>query len=178
MEQNVDREKLFYDAGKYTYDFRTFNTIRTFGKDIYEDKITLEEADKDHSDLANLINEFTKKRPKSDEKKQEKIVTKNLCNFLNAREMVPNGFKSKIFLTKSTGTGILNTDNSKLKISTPKQMPQGLPIALAQVKGGNSSKNLLHEIRQIIYSLYQAKEITKKVYNNLMKSLSEWIQYL
>ena len=57
-------------------------------------------------------------------------------------------------------------------------MPQGLPIALAQVKGGNSSKNLLHEIRQIIYSLYQAKEITKKVYNNLMKSLSEWIQYL
>ena len=46
-----------------------------------------------------------------------------------------------------------------------------LPIALAQVKASNNSENLLNEIRQIIYSLYQAKEIAKKVYNNLMKSL-------
>ena len=74
--------------------------------------------------------------------------------------MVLNGFKSKIFLTKSTRTGILNTDNSKLKILRPKQMLQRLPIALAQVKAGNNSENLLNEIRQIIYSLYQAKEIT------------------
>ena len=50
-------------------------------------------------------------------------------------------------------------------------MLQRLPIALAQVKAGNNSKNLLNEMRQIIYSLYQAKEITEKVYNNLMKSL-------
>ena len=85
--------------------------------------------------------------------------------------MVLNGFKSKIFLAKSTGTGTLNTDNSKCKILTPKQMLQRLSIALAQVKAGNISENLLNEIRQIIYSLYQAKEITKKVYNNLMKSL-------
>ena len=85
--------------------------------------------------------------------------------------MVLNGFKSKIFLTKSTGTGMLNTDHSKLKILTPKQILQRLPIALAQVNAGNNSENLLNEIRQIIYSLYQAKEITKKVCNNLMKSL-------
>ena len=83
--------------------------------------------------------------------------------------MVRNGFKSKIFLTKSTGTGF--TDHSKLKILTSKQMLQRLPIALAQVKAGNNSENLLNEIRQIIYSLYQSKEITKKVCNNLMKSL-------
>ena len=50
-------------------------------------------------------------------------------------------------------------------------MLQKLPIALAQVNAGNNSENLLNEIRQIIYSLYQAKVITKKVYNNLMKSL-------
>ena len=85
--------------------------------------------------------------------------------------MVLNGFKSKIFLTKSTATGILNTDNSKLKILTSKQMLERLPIALAQVKAGNNSENLLNEIRQIVYSLYQSKEITKKVYNNLIKSL-------
>ena len=63
------------------------------------------------------------------------------------------------------------TKGKGLIILTPKQMPQRLPIALAQVKAANNSENLLNEIRQIIYSLYQAKEITKKVYNNLMKSL-------
>ena len=45
---------------------------------------------------------------------------------------------------------------------TPKQMLQRLPIALAQVKAGNNSENLFNEIRQIVYSLYQLKEITKK----------------
>ena len=46
-----------------------------------------------------------------------------------------------------------------------------LPIALAQVKAGNTFENLLNEIRQIIYSLYQAKEITKKMYKNMMNSI-------
>ena len=50
-------------------------------------------------------------------------------------------------------------------------MLQRLPIALAQVKAGNTSENLLNEIRQIIYSLYRTKEITKKVYNNIMNSI-------
>ena len=63
------------------------------------------------------------------------------------------------------------TKGTGLKILTPKQMLQQLHIALAQLKAGNNSENLLNEIRQIIYSLYQSKEITKKVYNNLMKSL-------
>ena len=49
-----------------------------------------------------------------------------------------------------------------IKILTPKQMLQRLPIALAQVKSGNASENLLNEIRQIIYSLYREKELTKK----------------
>ena len=72
---------------------------------------------------------------------------------------------------KSQGSGILDTDNSKLKILTAKQMLQRLQMALAQVKAGNNSENLLNDIRQIVYSLYQSKEITKKVYNNLIKSL-------
>ena len=63
------------------------------------------------------------------------------------------------------------TKGTRRKILTPKQMLQTLPIALAQVKAGKNSENLLNEIRQIIYSLYQSKEITKKVYNNLIKSL-------
>ena len=50
-------------------------------------------------------------------------------------------------------------------------MLQRLPIVLAQVKTGSTSENLLNEIRQIIYSLYRAKEITKKVYNKIMNSI-------
>ena len=59
-------------------------------------------------------------------------------------------------------------------------MLQRLPIALAQVKAGNNSEILLNEIRQIVYSLYQSKEITKKVCNNIIKSiqLNKWILYL
>ena len=85
--------------------------------------------------------------------------------------MVLNGFKNKIF----KGSGLLN---SKLKILTPKQMLQRLPTALAQVKAGNNSQNLLNEVRQIIYSLYQSKEITKKLYNNIIKSILKRIQCL
>ena len=48
-------------------------------------------------------------------------------------------------------------------------MLQRLPIAVAQVKASNTSESLLNEIRQIVYSLYQSKEITKKVYNNIIK---------
>ena len=62
------------------------------------------------------------------------------------------------------------TKGTGLKILTPKQMLQKLLIALAQVKAGNNSEGLLNKIRQIIYSLYQSKEITKKVCNNIIKS--------
>ena len=77
-----------------------------------------------------------------------------------------------MFSIKSNGSGILNPDHSKLKILAPKQMLQRLPIALAQVKAGNNSESLLNEIRQIVYSLYQSKQITKTVYNNIIKSIN------
>ena len=67
------------------------------------------------------------------------------------------------------------TKGKGLKIPTPKQMLQRLPIALAQVKAGNNSESLVNEIRlyiQIVYSLYQSKEIAKNVYNNIIKSIN------
>ena len=48
-------------------------------------------------------------------------------------------------------------------------MLQRLPVALSQVKARNTSENLINEIKPTIYSLYQEKEITKKVYNNSVK---------
>ena len=75
-------------------------------------------------------------------------------------------------MVKSKGAGILNPNHSKLKVLTPKQMLQRLPIALAQVNAGNNVESLLNEIRQIVCSLYHSKQITKKVYNNIFKSIN------
>ena len=50
-------------------------------------------------------------------------------------------------------------------------MLQRLPMSPAQVKAGNNSESLLNEIGQIVYSLYQSKDITKKVENNIIKSI-------
>ena len=62
-------------------------------------------------------------------------------------------------------------EGTELKILTPNQMLKILPIALAQIKAGSNSESLLNEIRQIVYSLYRSKEITKKVYNNIIKAI-------
>ena len=68
-----------------------------------------------------------------------------------------------IYESKQKGTGV--------KILTSNQMLKRLPIALAQIREGNNSESLLNEIRQIVYSLHRSKEITKKVYNNIIKSI-------
>ena len=173
IEKNVDREKLVYETNEYAYSFKTFQTIKIFGRDIYDGKITIEEADEYQKDkLVQIMNFKKNAKPRSPEKRQEKeIVLNNLYSFWEGREKVLDAFESKIFSIKSKGAGFLNPDRSKLKILTPKQMLQRLPIALAQVKAGNNSESLLNEIRQIIYSLYQSKQITKKVYNNIIKSI-------
>ena len=51
-------------------------------------------------------------------------------------------------------------------------MLQRLPTAFPQVKAGNNSEILLNEIRQIVYSLHQSKQITIKVYNNIISSIN------
>ena len=63
-----------------------------------------------------------------------------MYNFYEGRKKILDAFESKIFSTKSKGSGVLNPDYSKLKLLTPKQMLQRLPIALGQVKAGNNSE--------------------------------------
>ena len=88
-------------------------------------------------------------------KKKQKNILNSTQNLYYGRELVINAFKSGLFPLKSTAwTG--------LKILTPKQILQRLTIALAKVKAVNNSESLLNEIRQIVYSLYQSKQITKK----------------
>ena len=86
---------------------------------------------------------------------------------LQAREIVLKAFQSGIFPSSKES----QQEGEGLKILTPNQMLKRLPIALAQVKAGNNSDSLVNQIRQIVYSLYRSKEITKKVYNNIISSI-------
>ena len=74
-------------------------------------------------------------------------------------------------LMASEGKNKAKNEGKGLKILTPKQQIQRLPMALTHVKAGNNSASLLNGIRQILCSLCQLKEITKKVYNNIIKSI-------
>ena len=131
-----------------------------------------QEIQKDQENLKSGLREITSENPKYKEKYQL-YTTKNAKNLRDPRQKVINlcndyarsrseaVYKSK--QDETTGTGLI--------ILTSKKMLQRLPIALAQAKAGNNSESLLNEIRQVIYSLHQSKEITEKVYNNIIKSI-------
>ena len=75
----------------------------------------------------------------------------------------------------------LNNENQLgegLKILTLDQMLSRLPITLAQLKAGNNSQKLINEIRQLLYSLYCSKKLTKAIYNHLINAISKWKQSL
>ena len=101
-----------------------------------------------------------------------------LKNFtiLEEKFLIFFGDYTKIMLNSSYKPQQDETEGTGIKILTPKQMLQRLPISLAQVNTGNNSESLLNEMRQIVYSLYQSKEITKKVYNNILNRHNEIIK--
>ena len=95
--------------------------------------------------------------------KQKQLKTKERA-LLKEREMIYKAFESGIFLKPE------ELKQSKgLKILTPKQMLQRLPIVLAKIKAGNNLESILNKIRQIAYYFYQSKKITEKVDNNIIK---------
>ena len=172
IEKKLDRNKMVYKGTNKTYDFRKFKTIRAFGNEIRNNVISLDTANIEQTNLLSYIFDFTKKtKPRNPaQKKLRADVIDSVTSLIEGREMVLTAFKSGIFqVSKESQEG--EGANEMLKILTPNQMLKRLPIALAQVKAGNNSKSLLNEIRQIVYSLYRSKEITKKGYNNIINSI-------
>ena len=147
---------------------RNFKTIRTFGNEIRNNVISLDTANIEQTNFLSYIYDFTKKTKLRNptQKKLRADVLDSVTSLIEGREMVINAFKSGIFQVSKE-----SQEGEGLKILTPNQMLKRLPIALAQVKAGNNSESLLNEIRQIVYSLYRSKEITKKVYNNIINSI-------
>ena len=104
---------------------------------------------------------------------EQREVNNNLNKFYKSREEVINFFRDYIEMLFDANYNAKQneTKGTGLKILALKQMLQRLPIALAHAKAGNNSESLLNEIRQIVYSLYQSRQITKKVYNSIIKSM-------
>ena len=137
---------------------------------IKNSKIKFSEVKNKQNDFLNKLNNI-KIGKKATEQKE---VINNDEKMYNSREEVTKFFRDYIemLLNWNDDAKQNETKGTGLKILTPKPMLQRLPIALAQVKAGNNSEGLLNEIRQIVYSLYQSKQITKKVYNNIIKSIN------
>ena len=170
IEKNVERDKMFYEGTSKNYDFRGFKTIHAYGNDIGNNVTSLKTANLEQANLMAHIQNFVKNTKPHDpeQKKLKSDVLNSVRALVDGRELMYNAFRSGIFhrLEESQeGEGV----NEMLKILN--QMLKRLPIALAQVKAGNNSESLLNEIRQIVCSLYRSKEITKKVYNNIINSI-------
>ena len=164
---------MVYKGTNKTYDFRNYKTIRAFGNEIRNNVISLDTANIEQANLSSYISDFIKTKPRDPENRRLRSdILNSVTGLVKGREMVLTAFKSGIFqMSKKSQEGEGVNEGERIKILTPNQMLKRLPIALAQVKTGNNSESLLNEIRQIVYSFYRSKEITKKVYNNIINSI-------
>ena len=99
IEKKIDREKLIFETNECTYSFKNFQTIKTFGQDIYEFKIMIEEADKHQTNLLVKIMNFRKNtKPRSQEKNEKKkLFLKSCIIFLRAEKKFMTLLKAKYF---------------------------------------------------------------------------------
>ena len=114
----------------------------------------------------------------NDKKKNSKLVNATKSGLSDIRNEVENmGEKEKETEKPSEIVNIVekilefnkqNQLGGGLKILTPDQMLSRLPITLAQLKAGNNSEKLKNEIRQLLYSLYRSKKLTKQLYKSLI----------
>ena len=158
LKQKVNNDKLKHDLVKYI-------EKSLFGEDIEsikpEEKYKESIAERVKTRKQNTQKTFA---PSSPPKKDYSEETADYLKYMEEQEK-----GQKRFSDDYNGNGW--SSGSGLKILTNKQMLNRLPILLAQIQAGNNSIKFKNEIRQILYSLYRSKVVTKTVYNNLIKSI-------
>ena len=173
LDKKVNLDDLIYryQGNTPNEEFNKYDNALDLINKIRNGEIKLAEAKNDQIRFKSNLSEIKKGNNKKRSKEQKNALY-NIDMLYKARNEAIKFFDDySLMVSEAKNKAKNNTSGKGLKILTPKQMLQRLPIALAQVKAGNNSENLLNEIRQIVYSLYQSKEINKKVYNNLIKSL-------
>ena len=132
--------------------------MQSFRRDILNVIITLDDSFEEQINLENKFNKFyDSTKPKTSNKMGEKVLTYGSINEIpKGRHILLNTVQRRIFpLNPIQGRGIV-------KISAAKQMFQKLPIAVTQVRSGNTLNNLLNESWEIVFFLSRAIKITKK----------------
>ena len=166
--------KIDYNDLKYvtinnntTRNFSDITDPITFLNEIKNGKMSLEEAKTIQQYYLEYLNIIRKGNKNAEQRKTLANINILYSARNNAIKFIEDYgsmiLEAKQLAREQEGTG--------RKILTPNQMLKRLPIALAQIKAGNNSESLLNEIRQTVYSLYRSKEITKKVYNNIINSI-------
>ena len=183
--------------GKTKYEFNKFMLSLKFTMKIHHYNLTLQKAKDDQQKLQILINKLNnnynpaskiKIKEKDNTLKSAKILYFIKNDIIDAFQKGADGFhvekETDEDIDDEMDTTIMaklesqesaavtrNHQGQGVKLLTPNQMLSRLPISLAQLKAGNNSEKLKNEIRQLLYSLYHSKNITKQVYNNLMKPI-------
>ena len=168
INNKIDYNNLNYvvvDTGD-EYNFNSLDDPLTFLNNIKKGKISINKAIEQQQNFYKHLN-IIRIGNKND---NQKNVLANANILLNERNSAIKLIYGSMIL-EAKRLAKEEQEGKGLKILTPNQMLKRLPIALAQVKAGNNSESLLNEIRQIVYSLYRSKEITKKIYNNIISSI-------
>ena len=179
LEQKVNNDKLKHDLVKHLE-----NSL--FGADIE----SIEPEEKCQENIAERVKQQKRQdtqKTSASSSPPKKDYSKETADFLEYMKKEKEGQKrfsddydsngwssgSGSVASKAKGDGnvVSKAKGAGLKILTDKQMLHCLPILLAEIQAGNNSVKLKNEIRQILYSLYRSKVLTKTVYNNLIKSI-------
>ena len=157
LDKKVNSDDLIYRYKGNTADakFDKFDNALDIIDKIRDGKIDLADVKNNQEKFKSYLGEIKKGNKKHRSKVQKNTLynikmlykaRKEAIKFYDDYSSMMSEAKCKAKQNRTEGTG--------LKILTPKQMLQRLPIALAQVKAGNNSENFLNKIRQIVYSLY------------------------
>ena len=170
LDKNVNNNDLIYRYKGIIVDVKFDKFDNAFGiiNKIRDSKTDLADVKNNQEKFKSYLGEIKKGNKKHKSKEQKNTLHNIEMPYKSRNEAIKFYEDYSLMMSEAKAKA---TKGTGLKILTPKQMLQILPIALAQVKAGNNSKSLLNEIRQIVYSLYQSKQITKKVYNNIIKSI-------
>ena len=159
LKQNVTNDRLRQDLIK---DLERC----IFGEDIK----SIEPEEKYEESIAERVKTRKQNASSSSPKKDYSAEAADYLKYMEEQEKGQRRF-SDDYDSNGSGNVVSKAKGTGLKILTNKQMLNRLPILLAQIQAGNNSSKLKNEIRQILYSLYRSKVLTKTVYNNLIKAI-------
>ena len=168
-EKNDNESKLIKDFitkinnGTINYKNKAGNEFRKLKQKVKNDKLKQDLI----KDLERYIFGEDIESIEPEEKYEE---TADCLKYMEEQEKGQKRF-SDDYDSSGSGNVVSKARDTGLKILTDKQMLNRLPILLAQIQAGNNSIKLKNEIRQILYSLYTSKLLTKTVYNNLIRSI-------